>query len=299
MYAKKKSIDELLSEYNITEEYLKDAYENRLLSLPKIQKEKNIHFKATIRLLNHFNIKVRSISESKQTDIYKKQYIDTLHKKYGNGISNVSQIKEIKEKKIKTFINHYGVDNIRKYPPFYTWLNEHCIEKFGHKRIGFASWTTNQHSKKTKHQWETMSDDKKQKILASCLYNFTHGSSKINRLEVNFSKLLDSLKISYIRFFKIGRYISDFYLPDTNIVFELNGDFWHANPSKYKSNDILPFPGTNGVIAQDIWDKDKKKIDFIKNLGYIVCILWECQLKKDSDQILEVIKYETEKHTAC
>ncbi len=75
-----------------------------------------------------------------------------------------------------------------------------------------------------------------------------------------------------------------------NILIEINGDFWHANPNKYKKGDILKFPKKE-VFSDDIWLKDKiKKKDANKN-GYNVVYLWESFIRKSSnEELIETLK---------
>ena len=126
---KKKNIEDYLTQFNITEEYLRDAYTSRQLSLPEIQKEKGIGFKACAKLLRYFNIPVRSISESRKTPVARKKILHTLKEKYN--VENPSQLEFVKEKKKKTFLKHYGVDNIWKSKKYYEWLDNYMIKTFG------------------------------------------------------------------------------------------------------------------------------------------------------------------------
>ena len=66
-------------------------------------------------------------------------------------------------------------------------------------------------------------------------------------------------------------------------IIEYNGDFWHANPKIYESN----YNFNNEICASDVWERDKKKIDFAKKLGYDVFIVWDNEYKKDKIGILE------------
>lgn len=76
---------------------------------------------------------------------------------------------------------------------------------------------------------------------------------------------------------KISRYNVDIILDD-KLIIEYFGDFWHMNPKKFLENDI------NKVLkipSKTIWDRDKRKIEYLKNLGYDVLIIWESSWKKD------------------
>ena len=90
-----------------------------------------------------------------------------------------------------------------------------------------------------------------------------------------------------------GYYLLDFYIKDINIGIEFNGDIWHANPIKYKSTD-KPFPFQKDYTAEEIWQKDKIKIDFLRTKLNKLIIIWESDLHKDGidktiDKILKKI----------
>lgn len=68
-----------------------------------------------------------------------------------------------------------------------------------------------------------------------------------------------------------------------NKIIEYNGDYWHANPKIYESKYVFK----DGIYASDIWERDKKKIDFAKSLGYDVFIVWDNDYKKDKIGVLE------------
>lgn len=77
-----------------------------------------------------------------------------------------------------------------------------------------------------------------------------------------------------------GFYLIDFYIKELNIGIEFNGDIWHANPKKYKPDD-KPFLFQKDLTAQDIWNKDKVKNDFIRTKINKLIIIWESDLYKD------------------
>jgi G:T-mismatch repair DNA endonuclease (very short patch repair protein) len=76
-------------------------------------------------------------------------------------------------------------------------------------------------------------------------------------------------------------YIADEIDHTHNIVIEMNGDFWHANPTKFDSDFVNPI---NHMIAKDVWKYDKKRKKIIEKNGYSVFIIWE------SDNINEKIE---------
>ena len=98
---------------------------------------------------------------------------------------------------------------------------------------------------------------------------------------------MNALGVEYIAQFQVGFNAFDIRLANTNIIIEVNGDFWHANPIKYKSDDLLPFPVPTGTkMAEEVWKKDARKNDYATKKGYNVIIIWESEMKSLSDEDL-------------
>lgn len=79
-------------------------------------------------------------------------------------------------------------------------------------------------------------------------------------------------------------------MEDSKILIEVNGKYWHADPRYYKKDDIVNQPGDKSLIkASEIWDKDRKIIEYANNHGYRVIILWEDEIRNYNDK--ELMKY--------
>jgi len=71
----------------------------------------------------------------------------------------------------------------------------------------------------------------------------------------------------------------------------VNGCFWHRCP-----NCNLPMPKNN----TEFWlkkfnaniERDKRKITDLENIGWKVITIWECQIKKDINLIVTILKSE-------
>jgi len=105
--------------------------------------------------------------------------------------------------------------------------------------------------------------------------------------------------VAYKRQFGIGRLYYDFFVEDFNLLIEVNGDFWHANPEKYLEEDLLNFPGEK-VMAKTLWEKDAKKKKIALDKGFKIVYVWESEILKTgniSELILNKIKDEIGKNT--
>jgi G:T-mismatch repair DNA endonuclease (very short patch repair protein) len=81
----------------------------------------------------------------------------------------------------------------------------------------------------------------------------------------------------------VGSYITDEFDENKNVCIELNGDFWHCNPNIFNSNYYHPIIK---MTANEIWNKDNKKYEEYKKMGYDVFVIWE------SDDIMnKIVEY--------
>jgi len=86
-------------------------------------------------------------------------------------------------------------------------------------------------------------------------------------------KLLIEFKLKYKKKINIGYYNCDFII--NNKVIEVQGDYWHANPNKYKNHD---------KIQEKNYNRDKRKLKYLNNNGYKVLFLWENDLKNNINE---------------
>lgn len=274
-------------------EKLYDLYVEQQKSLPLIRQEYGIDFKACRDLLIYYGIPVRTISQSRTTSEGKRRIISSLREKYG--VENPSQIESVKEKKRQTFQAHYGVDNIWKSPSYYKWLEDYMLIHYGVKRLCTNPWGWRGDGEKRKDEriqklwkgrdvwWLSLSDEEKSSIMAYISSKNTYGS----KIEGRVRESLDRLHISHKRWVFIGHRNFDFEIDGCNILIEVNGDFWHANPSKYSGEDSIPFPNGHKK-AREIWKQDETKRLLAERKGYKLLTLWESDLKSMSDKDLEL-----------
>lgn len=87
------------------------------------------------------------------------------------------------------------------------------------------------------------------------------------------NKILDELKIEYEREKILGFYSMDNYLPEYNLVIEIQGDYWHCNPKKYDTP-------INNIQCKAI-SRDKAKHTYLKKYyGIEILYLWESDINK-------------------
>lgn len=93
----------------------------------------------------------------------------------------------------------------------------------------------------------------------------------------------------YINIRGYGCIFLDFFLKETGKVIEFYGDYWHANPTKYKIGTTINL-GSGGIKnVEDVWEYDKMRINVILTVPYIrdVKIVWESEYREDPNKIID------------
>jgi very-short-patch-repair endonuclease len=91
--------------------------------------------------------------------------------------------------------------------------------------------------------------------------------------EKRVKEMLLELDVNFKQQFRIDSKSFDFYLPDQNILIEVDGDYWHANPAKYNKNEL-------DVRQSFIVNNDILKNNLSKNKGYKLVRIWESDIEK-------------------
>lgn len=138
----------------------------------------------------------------------------------------------------------------------------------------------------TEEEWEAHCKNLSEKAIArfermseSELKEFTSASRKCggtSKPEKRLVKKLKKLGLQVKAGYKLDRFLVDAFLPDDGIVVELYGDYWHTNPDRYEADYVHP---VSGMVAKDIWRRDRKRVRKIEKLGYKVVIVWEHEMK--------------------
>lgn len=105
-----------------------------------------------------------------------------------------------------------------------------------------------------------------------------------SNLERDFAKeFLDEIKVKYVYQFEakeIGRYY-DFYLPDDNLIIEVDGDYYHSYNIDYK--DMTPMQKKNKYV-------DDLKNNWALRNGIPILRIWEHDIRNNKDKVMEEIK---------
>jgi len=146
-----------------------------------------------------------------------------------------------------------------------------CIEKYGEM--------------KGQKRWK----EKQDKWLNTITNNgniFKGGHSKISQdLFNNLKNKLKNNNLKYATYnnelrleYKDKYYFYDFTDLNNKKIIEFHGDIFHGNPSKYKANDTPNFKNKN-ILASDMWEKDKIKLECAHSHGYELLVIWESEYR--------------------
>lgn len=113
--------------------------------------------------------------------------------------------------------------------------------------------------------------------------NVLPAKSRHTKPELMLADMLRLMNVKFIDQFPLPRMYCDFFLPDYNMIVEVDGDYWHANPSLFAPTDLI---GKKKTMAQEIWARDAERTNKIQSLGYKVMRIWSSDLKKTTAQQL-------------
>jgi G:T-mismatch repair DNA endonuclease (very short patch repair protein) len=260
----------------ITDELLIYLYIEKKWSANEIASATKIagmsHAGHVIDRIKKLGIETRDIKETCYLDSVRLRKTQTLLQKYG--VINISQIPEVKIKKEKSCLSKYGVTNNFKSTEIKEKTKKYWLMNFGVEHpseLGMA----NQSGKLSKPHREVV------KILTAL------GIEHETETNAYFKAMNPVL---------MKRYCPrvDIFVPKLNLVIEVFGTFWHATPKKYKSSDLFnTFYGPS--TAQQIWDRDKIKLDHIRSLGYNIEVIWDDEISVEKVKAT-IKKYEDTKN---
>jgi len=115
-----------------------------------------------------------------------------------------------------------------------------------------------------------------------------HKEFGTSKLEKKFAlEFLERLGVEYKYQFKaesIGRYY-DFYIPSANVIIEVQGTYWHADPRVYEDKNL------NRTQRRD------RKIDEVKKTwcalhGIKLIYIWEKDINENPSKVMKILKEE-------
>lgn len=213
----------------------------------------------------------------------KSNYLSMLYKIDINDAKNKKRnlnykVKEKSKTNLNGYIKRYGdEEGLKRY-------NDRC-NKIG--KSNKLDWYIEKYGEKE--------GNKKWNNYINKIRNISKKRQSKSSLKIK--KILDELKIKYIEEFQINdtQRFSDYYIEDYNTIIEFYGNYWHCNPLIFEKKFYHHYIK---MSAEDIWEKDKKRIDDIyKNFNEKVniIIIWESSVI-DKDYLLKILIDNKEKN---
>lgn len=163
-----------------------------------------------------------------------------------------------------------------------TFSLEKCIEKYG-KQKGKEKYSQRQ------IVWQKTLNENG---------NLKHGFSKAS--QELFYKILENYQFKYHKYiffatknkeFNLlkdsgGIWIYDYTDTLNKKIIEYNGDEYHANPKRFKANEIS-HPFRKQYTAEQIWKKDELKKEKAIAEGFDVYIVWDSDYRSNPEKVLK------------
>lgn len=108
-----------------------------------------------------------------------------------------------------------------------------------------------------------------EKMLLTC------NPFKKNKIEKATEEFLIKHNVPIVYSFILEKYQYDFIVKDKNILIEVQGDYWHANPKIYKKGPIFK-------SQKEKVKNDKLKARLAKAKGYTILYIWESDIKQNN-----------------
>jgi len=286
----------------------------------KITKEEK---ELRIKRREETNLKKYGVEYPAQNKEIQEKYKQTNLKKYG--VEYPAQNKEIQEKIKETNLERYGVEHPSQNKKVQNKMKETNLERYGVENPG-QNKKVQEKTKESKlkiyyiklfqskrlgnlikplFSLEEYKGTKKNIYKFQCVKCNTIFESYLDDGHIprcfkcypisNFTiphkiicEYLDGKNIK----FETEKFIKPYYVDifiEHNKIIEIYGDYWHGNPKIYKEGEILYFP--NGkILIEDQWERDKKRIKYLENLGFKTLILWEDEIHNNFSLVKEEIK---------
>jgi G:T-mismatch repair DNA endonuclease (very short patch repair protein) len=133
-----------------------------------------------------------------------------------------------------------------------------------------------------KEKWNLLSEE--EKIIKIGFLSKISGFSRKNTLPERItSEILSEFKIEFFKDHNINKFIFDFYIEKYNLVIEVQGDYWHANPKKYENKEL------DKIQIRNI-ERDKRKEKYLIENKINHLFIWEFDLKNNKSFVIELIK---------
>jgi very-short-patch-repair endonuclease len=108
-------------------------------------------------------------------------------------------------------------------------------------------------------------------------------SKTMTKPEREMNQILEELKVEFEPQKVVGFKIYDFYVPQANLLIEVDGDYFHANPEVYTEGSL------NSMQKRNV-KNDEFKDTLANGRGYKLTRVWESDLANKYEEVKNSIK---------
>lgn len=130
-----------------------------------------------------------------------------------------------------------------------------------------------------KHHSEETKQRMREKALQRTQTNL--GFCKDTKPELKMKDILNELNIPFKHQFRLNNHLFDFHLLNTNVLIEVDGDYWHSNPKKFKKLNKIQ-------LEQKI--KDNRNNEIAKENNFILLRFWENDILNNVENVKNVLR---------
>jgi G:T-mismatch repair DNA endonuclease (very short patch repair protein) len=155
------------------------------------------------------------------------------------------------------------------------------------KSVGYASKLTQDDLNFIKQNYNSYSNDEFCTMFNLHVNTLIYWKNKLNipkysgkrtSIENIISNSLKSLGYDFKEQVTFSKWRADFYIESINVIIETHGDYWHANPKIYNTEN------SNNIQIYN-FNRDQIKYKYLKSIGCKLCILWETDIKQNIGSI--------------
>lgn len=104
------------------------------------------------------------------------------------------------------------------------------------------------------------------------------------KIELLVKEFLSSRQIEFVQEYNFGNFYFDFWIKNTSLLIEVNGDYWHANPCVYPDTNLL------NETQKKMVRRDNYKRKFAKEHGFFVLYVWETDIKNSPEKVASLLE---------
>ena len=159
------------------------------------------------------------------------------------------------------------------------------ISHIGKHHSDVAKIKMSENNKRTflgKHHSEATKKKMREKALLRIQNN--PGPYKDTEPELKMKEILNFLNIPFEHQFRVKgiNHNFDFHIPNTNILIEVDGDYWHGNPEKFKKLNEAQIGNKQ---------RDEKVNKVAKENNYILLRFWQNDILNNEEKVIERLRY--------